>query len=324
MNKWFLIGIISLSFYGFSQKRYQFDFIDEKHYVGYHFDDDFLFIDNKDEQYTGGLEFEFISKSKKIKSKKGIFNPFKNGKRLWTASIGSWLFTPSNLSDSLIILNDRPYSSYIFSTLGYVSYNERLNRKFSAELYLGIIGSEFPGKVQESVHQFGDSAPTNGWQNRIALKETPIPNLRINYQRKFFNPFSFSAFPLLNWFQFSQLFEVNAGLLADDITAGIELKGFNYNQNTVSKDKVKIEVFFAPQWRFVFYNTTLQSLPWLNSAYFITPDVLNRSVWILKGGINLNYKRFHMNYVVQARTKEFKKFKPDWHSWAGVTMGFSF
>ena len=72
------------------------------------------------------------------------------------------------------------------------------------------------------------------------------------------------------------------------------------------------------------HNTGLQSLPWLDSPYIIEPEIMNRAVWVLEGGFLLTKGRFHAAYKVQSRSKEFKKYVPDWHTWAGLTIGWGF
>lgn len=336
MKKLILLILIGLPAMALSQKRYQFIQFEEKHYAGYHFDDDFLFLGNRDEQYTGGLEFELLTNSQKIKEKRGLFNPFRNGQRVWITTFGSYLFTPYNITDSLIILNDRPYSSYIYSTLGYTANDENLEKKLTFELFLGIIGSELPGKIQSKLHTVGDSPPTFGWQHRIAEKETFIPNIHFNYQK---NIATIGKINVLNfnWIQLGTQYDLNAGLYLNTLAYGIRISAFNHKplsnsplyygssaSDDTEKRKLRVTTYFNPMFQYVAYNTTLQSLPWLDSPYVITSDLIERGVWMMEAGVNLTYKRFHTSYLFRARSKEFRKFQQEWHTWAGITMGWSF
>lgn len=318
---------------GFSQKREQFDLFAENNYFGFHFDDDFLFLANRDEQYTGGLAFEYMRGLKKQKSAPGILNPFPESKRYFTSAFGSYLFTPYNVSDSLIILNDRPFSSYIYSSIGYVAYNKTRKKRLSAELYLGIMGSPLPGEVQDLIHQVGESKPPSGWGNRLLSTETLIPNLNINYQKTIFRLGEIYVLPI-NWIEIAEVFKLNAGFYMNNISGGMKVTVFKnppayWFQNSSNKDplmtkKTRFSAYFMPQIQLVLHNTTLQGLPWLNSPYVITPDLINRHVWMLEAGLTLRHNRFHLNYIIQARSKEFKKYQRDWHTWAGITAGFSF
>lgn len=320
----------------FGQKRYQFELFDHRDYFGFHFDDDFLFMNNRDEQYTGGLEFEWLHQCAKTKTKRGLFNPFKSANRYFSMTAGTQLYTPYNVSDSLIILNDRPFSSYLFTSLGYTAYDLKKERKLTVDFYLGVMGSNFPGKVQGYIHQFGDSPPANGWNNKLASKESFIPNLRLNYQRNkiTIGPIYSSMF---DWVQIGTVIDVNAGFYLNTVKAGFKISGFNHTPKTASqltlktsrpqrsrKSKWQMTTYFTPQFQLVGYNTSLQSLPWLYSPYSIQTDILNRYVWVIEAGINLTYNHFHLTYLVQSRTKEFNKYQHTWHSWGGVTMGLSF
>lgn len=308
----------------------------EQHYFGFHFDDDFLYLFNRDEQYTGGLEFEYIQRGQKTKIKRGLFNPYSNGARYWNLSLGTKLYTPNNLTDSLIILNDRPYSSYIYTSFGYSAFDSRKEKRLTIDLNLGVMGSELPGKVQDYIHQFGESPSANGWKNKLADRPYFIPNLHVNYQRNRITVGPINTW-FLDWIQIATILDINTGLFMNNLKGGLKISGFNHQPTTASqirfktnnckktpKSYWKIGSYISPQVQFVAHNTTLQSLPWFNSPYIITPELVNRVVWAVEAGINMTYKRFHISYVIQSYTKEFTKFQHKWHNWAGVTIGKSF
>lgn len=304
--------------------------------MGYHFDDDFLFLGNRDEQYTGGLEVEFIGLSKRKKRKKSVLNPYPKGIKATTGVLGCKLYTPYNVSDSLVILNDRPFSSLIYGGLGYLAYNERLTKKIMLLFYVGLIGSELPGKVQAAIHTVGESPPALGWHNRISATERFVANVHFSEQTNWvaLNGINFWG---LNRLHLATALEINTGMYLNAIGGGVCVSFFNYATNgnalynwkvgqlkAEKEAKIRCTAYFKPQWQFVIQNTGLQGLPWIDSPYVITNDILKREVWMLEGGINLNFKRFFMSYTVRAKSKEFTKYVRRWHSWAGVTMGVNF
>lgn len=306
-------------------------------YFGIQFDDDFLFIGNRDEQYTGGMEFEFLRQLQEKKGKRGLFNPFSHGQRTFSSAIGSYLHTPYNVSDSSIILNDRPFSSYMYIEMGYLAYSQDRRQRFSMELYLGMMGAELPGKIQEAVHTIGDSPPANGWQNRIAQRKRFIPNLKLNYQNTLFNTGGFDVLGF-HWLQLRSIWELQGGLYFNGLSGGLMILADNQKPdeqgqfappfiktgNDDRHPKCRIRPFFSGELQLVAHNTGLQSLPWMNSPYIIETPIMNRAVWVLEGGIMLTKGRFHAAYKVQSRSKEFKKYIPDWHTWAGMTIGWAF
>ncbi|MFT5821862.1 MAG: hypothetical protein ACI8ZM_003118 [Crocinitomix sp.] len=323
----------------FGQKKGQYEPISHNNYFGFHFDDDFLFLGNRDEQYTGGLELEYIRKSQKTKEKQTILNPFSSGERYWNYTFGSYLYTPYNVSDSLIILNDRPFSSYIFGTFGYTAYSKNRQKRLATTLYMGFMGSALPGRIQDSIHTIGNSPPAYGWDNRIAESEVFLPNLRINYQA---NLFSAGRLPttLIRWVQLSSIFELNTGLFRNNFIGGLKISGYNnlpksaashyfsqtpmHKQKRFKRKKLNLTTYFSSKLEMVFHNTTLQSLPWIYSPYTVESQYINRYVIALECGFNLNYNHFHLSYVFRARSREFKKYSRNWHTWAGITLGFSF
>lgn len=339
MKLLFSIFSLLLTFYSQGQKTGQFEPIPHNNYLGYHFDDDFLFLGNRDEQYTGGLEFEYIRKSQKTKKKRTMLNPFSEGQRYWNCTFGAYLFTPYNVSDSLIILNDRPFSSYIFGTFGYTAYDQNYQKKLTTTIYLGVMGSELPGRIQDSIHTLGESPPANGWNNKLAESEVFIPNLKINYQANIWRIGRFKS-TIFRWIQIGSVFEVNTGLFRNNFIGGLKISGFNHkpigksrfgffhgitNKNkTQRKKKLKLTTYFSPKYELVLHNTTLQSLPWLYSPYTIENQIMNRRVMSMEVGFNMNFNRFQLSYVFQARSQEFKKYSRNWHTWAAITMGISF
>lgn len=321
----------------FAQRRDQYPVLEKTNYFGLQFDDDFLFLGNRDEQYTGGLEFEYIRHFKKKKAKVGLFNPFSEGSRFFTSSVGSYLHTPYNISDSLIIENDRPFSSYMYIQTGYLAHSSDFQRRFTAEIYFGMMGALLPGKIQDAVHTIGDSPPTNGWKNRIAQKKRFIPNLKFNYQNTLINITGFD-FIGLRWLQFRSIWELQTGLYLNSFSGGLLIMADNKRPSEKGQfktiipqkraededKKFRFRPYFTGEIRFVAQNTSLQSLPWLDSPFIVAPDHLNRLIWILEGGFMFTRGRFHCAYKVQAHSREYVKYQPDWHTWAGMTLGWAF
>ncbi len=202
---------------------------------------------------------------------------------------------------------------------------------------MGIIGSPLPGEVQSALHTVGDSPPADGWDNRIAGKETVVANVRFNYQKNIFT-LKGLRFLSIRQMQLASFFEVNSGLYLNALSLGGRFSVFNgktignatntyrlspYQKNEPKK-RVRLTIYFIPQYQFIVQSTALQGLPWLDSPYVITEDVLERNIWMMEVGMNLRFNRFQLSYLVKARSKEFSKYPNQWHTWAGVTMGYTF
>lgn len=337
MNRLLFFSFFIIPSFLLAQRRDQYPILEKMNYFGTQFDDDFLFLGNRDEQYTGGLEFEYIRKIESIKEKQGILNPFKNGQRFISSSFGSYLHTPYNVSDSLIILNDRPFSSYMYLQSGYIAHSADYERRFSAEIYFGMMGGILPRKIQDAIHTIGDSPPTNGWENRIAQKRRFIPNLKFNYQNTLINITGFD-FISLRWLQARTIWELQTGLYYNGISGGLLLMADNKrpiekgkykaiippNKGNDEGKKYRFRPYVTGEVRLVAQSTSLQSLPWLYSPYIVTPDLINRVVWVGEIGAMITHGRFHFAYKINSHSREFKKYQPNWHTWAGITLGWVF
>jgi lipid A 3-O-deacylase len=93
-------------------------------------------------------------------------------------SLGQTIMTPDDLSQSALIVDDRPYAGWLFAGIGLVSVrNDRLD---NLELDIGIIGPDSGAEaVQKTWHRwFGFQRP-NGWDNQ--LKDEP--GLMLTFER---------------------------------------------------------------------------------------------------------------------------------------------
>ncbi|WP_084274474.1 lipid A-modifier LpxR family protein [Crocinitomix catalasitica] len=324
----------------YAQRRADFQPLNERRYIGIHFDDDFLFLFNSDEQYTGGLEIEFLSKSKNPENLIRLFNPFQATDHNWIFVLGTSLYTPYNLSDSLIILNDRPYSSYIYGSFGYSAYDRKKQRRFTTELSLGIIGSALPGKVQSALHSIGDSKPTNGWQYKIGNKTTFAPNFKLNITRNLIRVDDLKTLKL-DQLIFAHFSEVNAGIYQTNLNYGWQLDAFHLRSKTKaplkiilhspfenSKGKklrqIQINPYILTKIQMVVHNTALEGLPWIKSPYTLNHEDIHRLVLQLEAGLKISYKNLYFKYNIVGRSKEYFEYSRNWHIWAGINLGINF
>ena len=96
------------------------------------------------------------------------------------------------------------------------------------------MGSDFPSKVQDYIHQFGDSPTANGWIHKLAAKETLVPNLRLNYQK---NKLTIGPIysSMIDWIQVTSVLEINGGLYLNAVKGGIKFSGFNHKPKGASQ-----------------------------------------------------------------------------------------
>jgi len=150
--------------------------------VGIYIDQDmFVPIFDEDRDYTMGMAVEFFWTKDKdlpfdglIEEVAGWVGIDENEKNIfYSLMLGSIAFTPDDLSNSLPILNDRPYSSLIYMT------NKRVHadgkKALAAEVMLGVIGTDFAKGVQTQIHEWYRSLNSSnqpvdplGWDHQIS------------------------------------------------------------------------------------------------------------------------------------------------------------
>lgn len=101
-------------------------------------------------------------------------------------ALGQKIFTPSDLSRSDLIVDDRPYAGWLYTSLGLITDNrEGLRHLDKLELVLGTTGPDSGAESsQRQVHEMTDSQPPRGWDNQLDDEVT----VDIIYQRQWTLP----------------------------------------------------------------------------------------------------------------------------------------
>lgn len=120
-------------------------------------------------------------------------------------AIGQSMFTPSDITQTALIVDDRPFAGWAFGTLSLVrgpvqplfrelGKDNRRSRRFlsqidsieSFELTLGVVGpSSYAEQTQKSVHDTFGARNPNGWDNQ--LKDEP--GIILSYETRWRSPF---------------------------------------------------------------------------------------------------------------------------------------
>jgi len=161
--------------------------------VGVYFDQDMLLpLVNEDRDYTMGLGLEFFEEDQgfypleKVLEEAGRLigvNPRAPRMRR-SYLLGSVNFTPDDLSASVPLVNDRPYSSVVFLA------NKRVladsDSAIGVEAQAGLLGTYMAREVQRKLHQAWREATDSdepvdprGWGNQISSGGEPTLRIRI-------------------------------------------------------------------------------------------------------------------------------------------------
>lgn len=321
-------------------------------------ENDFLGINNDDENYTGSLKFEaqFPEVAKWFPFLK--FRKPGESLTIQRAGIGGTAYTPQDLAPSEPVINDRPYASLMFVNFGNTSYNLEFGTVLQSELVIGFVGTSLPGNAQAYIHEhrwFNTDRPIPmGWDNQIGYNGSFV----INYNARIEHPIipGINAQSNCSWFQVRARAGIDLGNYTANLRAGFKINMVNLNpglmqdyapaipgasiyksgtnsiignEKSSSKsaafaEKFRMNVFLLPEIRVVGYNTTLEGLMFDdNSVYKVSHGDVTRLAFDVSAGVNFLFNdRIYLKYVMYGRSQEYRGGK-NFHYWGGISLGYS-
>lgn len=86
-------------------------------------------------------------------------------------SIGQHIFTPEDVWQETLVVDDRPYAGYLYSSTGF--HSKTSNRKNTWEFQLGIVGPlSFAEETQTWSHDLLGAKRAKGWDNQLSNEIT--------------------------------------------------------------------------------------------------------------------------------------------------------
>lgn len=340
MKKIVLITIL-LPFLIFSQGR-------KGVMVIFNTENDFLGINNNDENYTGALKLEvqLPNPKKHIPHFRFKDSTATNDIRF---GLGATAYTPQKLEISTVAIGDRPYASLIFVNIGNTSFLEKKNKRLQTDWILGLMGTNIPGNAQSYIHEhhwLGSERPVPmGWNNQIGYDKYLILNYNTNYQQKLTSLFN-------DYIEINGLGKIDIGNYMINLQTGMKFAFLNINYNSLSENgttypkifepdllinsikidevqadmnkQIRLNLYIQPEIRYAIYNSTLEGRMFSNSDKFvIASSNVKRILFELNAGINLTiFDNIYLNFNIAGRSQEFDGAKR-FHSWGGFTLGIS-
>jgi len=138
-----------------------------------------------DQGYTNGVRFAWISSEKhspeivnKIARNLPHLDP--NGKKRISFAFGQSMFAPKDLTQTALIVNDRPYAGWLYGSVGVVSDTGKTLD--NAMLTVGVIGPlSLAEDAQKFIHKrLPSSTYPRGWANQLKNE----PGIEFSYERK--------------------------------------------------------------------------------------------------------------------------------------------
>lgn len=149
---------------------------------------------NKDDGYTNGFRMSYLSPEREIPGwidRVTGFLPFfaDEGHKRYGIAVGQSMFSPSDITISPLITNDRPYAGFVFGSFGLLT--DTGYRLDNLQLTLGMVGpSSLAAQTQDFVHHVKGSNDPQGWDNQ--LKDEP--GFILTYERKWRGIYQLSPF----------------------------------------------------------------------------------------------------------------------------------
>lgn len=226
-----------------------------------------------------------------------------------------------------IVIGDRPWSAY--STIGqYLISLDLINKiRHYSEFNIGLLGPESGGGfLQNFVHVLlPNNSPPQGWENQIATDIIIDYKYRINKQ--FYSTKKFESYLLAS---------VQAGTLRDNLGWGF---GFRYGkfipfyqdisisktdkENTHSKRKIKYNLVFNIETKFIAYDATLQGgMINKESIYVLPAGAINRFIMETYIGGEISYGAWELQFLQFWKSREFQTGQD--HKYASVRLNIAF
>lgn len=158
------------------------------------FDNDILVPGSRDQDYTYGANITFSGKEAAkhwvsthkplaaLDNAIGITSEH-GARRIEYGLIG---FTPENISENAVLVNDRPYASLIYSASTNEYYDFDRHSAWISTLTIGALGLNVVGEIQKGVHEVTEGTAPHGWGHQISSGGEPTARFSLARQQLLF------------------------------------------------------------------------------------------------------------------------------------------
>ncbi len=316
----------------------------------FYLDNDALISGSPDRDYTGGFAvtlsgsqatryLPFLHSMRESSDQLSGFAHYTDsgqGFSLHSFEFGLMLFTPTDQTTSMPILDDHPYASILFAAQSQQSINPAEHIAYQSTLTLGILGLHIGSAIQTSIHRFIDVDKPRGWHNQISDGGELTAKYTTSLQK--------TLFMQHNPYRAQQEFKVNAEAnvgFSTDINVGINWRigrlntpwwSFNPHQadyinlgspvTAMAGQEKHRELFFwfGANVKYRFYNSILQG-QFRDSKVTFGHDQLNHVIGEIWGGVTYEFAdNFRGSLFYRARTAEIDTDKAHAPRWAGIIL----
>jgi hypothetical protein len=250
-------------------------------------------------------------------------------------SVGQTMYTPENIEQTELVVDDRPYAGWLFVGIGYHSKNDR--QLDSMELNIGMVGpAALAHETQDFIHDLRGFEKFQGWDNQLsnelglmAVYEHKDKFLRETYRGGLgydaITHFGASLGNIATYLNGG--FEVRGGwnIPADFGTAAVRPGGDNaapgssWDTRLSGRKRMGLHMFASVDARWVLQDIFLDGNTFSDShSVDKEPLVADAAV-----GVSFSYGRLKLSYAKIHRTREFKLQNKS-HSYGSLSISMTF
>jgi len=246
---------------------------------------------------------------------------------------GLFGFTPEDISQTAVQLDDRPYAGLVYVSSSREIYDSRHEVSWQSTLTLGVIGLSLVGDLQESFHSVHGSNKPMGWDNQISDGGEPTARYIISRQNLLSKRGSGLEFKSTVQGSVGYITEASwslstrAGKIRTPwVSFNPELTSYGEKSNPIGSVKVSEQYVWAGiSFKLRAYNVFLQG-QFKDSAVSYSSDEVNHAIVEAWVGYTIGLRNgYSFTYSIRGHSSELKQGKGDRNViWGGVLLAKSF
>jgi len=305
------------------------------------FDNDILVPGSRDQDYTYGINFT-LAGNQAVNQWASLHKPLgwidnlidldgriDQGIEASKIEYGLFGFTPEDISQTAVQLDDRPYAGLVYVSSSREIYDSRHEVSWQSTLTLGIIGLSLVGDLQESIHSVFDNDKPMGWDNQISNGGEPTARYIISRQSLLSK--SGSGLEVKSTLQGSVGYiteaswslSTRAGKIRTPwVSFNPELTSYGEKSNPIGSVKVSEQYFWAGiSFKMRAYNVFLQG-QFKDSAVSYSSDEVNHAIVEAWVGYTIGLRNgYSFTYSIRGHSSELKQGNGDRNVvWGGLLL----
>ena len=284
-------------------------------YLSLQWSNDILYLPNQTDYYfTNGMNLEFsVPAFSNNPLNYTLLNAGSGANTVYMLGLTQDIFTPVMKDTIALLLNDRPFASYLTLQSSAISTDPVRSFRIRSEWQLGIMGGPAGGAAtQNLIHKIMPaSLEVVGWVNQV--RTDAVINYNVTIEKGLLQA---------RYFQSWVGADARIGTLYTDMTPGVYFRlgifddYFNSPAGCEGKRKLNAFLYGRASLRMVAYDATLNGGIFRVDDRFrktITPDPLQEN-WEV--GMELSYRKFALRLGAQGKAPDFEGGR--YHRWGYV------